>query len=687
QRAYIGRWYASCAYDFDGDGTLDTAPPKGEGGTVIPTTEDCVDADDFHFRPNELTLSQTLSEGDNNSLSVSAQWEPVKKLRFSLEAGLRESIRRIHRSSLGLGGAVSAENSSNIESLILNDSHSAIYALYTDRNFSSQSFSLERKGEYKNIALTAQWRDEDWEIDGELSTSLADTQYPNQRLEFRSAKADHEQEISVTKEGISGKFLPSGSVSEPSAWKFHNYDSSRGGYVSDRVSAKFDAKKYVGQGQGFTSWKLGGRIDRKKVKRNAERWRFSDGGDFSFRNNSLTQIISQNPELANGFLRLSESGVSDSFSSIEMPSSWLAPNRHSFASWESALNIGDFIPNPSQEYEQKETVSALYFLGEFAKNRMRGNMGLRYVDTAQEFYWNQTVRNSAGEGTNTTIPLHTSNDSQNWLPSLYMSFGMGRGKFFRFGLARAISRPSTGQLRPAYRINYYNKTGRRGNPNLTPARAVQYDFGYEYQYGRRAGQLSFGVFYHDIRNFIYYTRAVESLVLDLGGAAEEVEISKPEKGVGGWTRGLEAGWRQSFRNLPAPWKYISMKMDVSVSKHFRPLYNAELLRTDLSHISLRRKQSLTLYYDQAPFSARLSYARNARRFRNATSQSGRPEYDAPRNSLDFFMQYRVNEDSRISFTAKNLTDEKYIRYNGEPAAILRESHNGRSFEISWQTSF
>jgi iron complex outermembrane recepter protein len=126
----------------------------------------------------------------------------------------------------------------------------------------------------------------------------------------------------------------------------------------------------------------------------------------------------------------------------------------------------------------------------------------------------------------------------------------------RLGFAKNIGRPSIGQLVPNATINDENQTVRTSNPDLKPQTAKNYDVSVEY-YFEPAGVVSAGVFYKDIRQFIYTAGgAIIGPGADNGFEGEYAGYSLTTQYNGGTAtvKGLELNYNQQFTFLPGFWK-------------------------------------------------------------------------------------------------------------------------------------
>ncbi|QFT77331.1 TonB-dependent receptor [Erythrobacter sp. THAF29] len=146
---------------------------------------------------------------------------------------------------------------------------------------------------------------------------------------------------------------------------------------------------------------------------------------------------------------------------------------------------------------------------------LRGNVGLKYVDTEQ------TSTGTVAGGINT---IEESYDD--WLPSLNLSFEVADGTFFKLAAAKTITRPRLDQLAANQNVNFnplacedsdndqipdtvigfnpptlvcFNLGG--GNPLLQPYEATSFDLSFE-KYISAGSALVIAAFYKDLSNWV-----------------------------------------------------------------------------------------------------------------------------------------------------------------------------------------
>ena len=182
-------------------------------------------------------------------------------------------------------------------------------------------------------------------------------------------------------------------------------------------------------------------------------------------------------------------------------SSAVAANPGSFA----LDTVGSITQSAGAFFNANERASAGYvqdvvFLGKW---RLQG--GVRFENTGTHFLANQLTANVDGQGnplppTITAIRQDTS--YFNVLPSVQAQYQLQKDTNLRFSYGRGISRPNIGDLVPSTTVdpNASPKSINKGNPNLQPTKANNYDVLIEH-YFQPLGILQAGYFFKQLSDF------------------------------------------------------------------------------------------------------------------------------------------------------------------------------------------
>ena len=189
----------------------------------------------------------------------------------------------------------------------------------------------------------------------------------------------------------------------------------------------------------------------------------------------------------------------------------------------------DLSSQENSFYDISEDTSAFYLQTSFMWGNLRGNVGVRYLDTDID---------SVGYGPedeNGNRQLESTKGNYNfWLPRLNLVFDATDDLLFRFGYGKDIRRPDFDQLATGFQFdNQENSVVALGNPGLEPEEVKSMDLSAEW-YFAPAAVLSVGYF-HKKRTNIFGVFYEGAELLDdpsvPGGLARDTNPSCPGGGI------------------------------------------------------------------------------------------------------------------------------------------------------------
>ena len=192
----------------------------------------------------------------------------------------------------------------------------------------------------------------------------------------------------------------------------------------------------------------------------------------------------------------------------------------------NAANAGIFDPislitvptsDTSAFFDIEETTHAAYFQANFDTDNLgvpvRGNLGVRYVDTSIDSTGNTIV--------NDTANLVVTESSYNfWLPRFNIVAEPREDVLLRLGVSRDIRRPNFDNLSTSVEFNTGPNDGVEiGNPGLLPESVWSFDVSAEY-YFAPSSILSVG-FFHKIREDVF-TQSIDPASRLLDGSGQTI---------------------------------------------------------------------------------------------------------------------------------------------------------------------
>lgn len=316
------------------------------------------------------------------------------------------------------------------------------------------------------------------------------------------------------------------------------------------------------------------------------------------------------------------------------------------------------------DYVVTEKVAAGYALARHAGDRHLVIFGLRYEHT------DTTIDGYRVSGS-TLTPLTRKGKYDSFLPSVALNYDLTDALKLRMSYAKAIGRPNPSELGANETLNQTALTLSRGNPELKPRQADNYDLSLEYYFPGDQGALTFATFYKDIQDDIF-SATVGQTVID--GAA--YTVTQPQNLSGSRIFGIEVGAiRNRLDFLPG------FLANFGVSGNVTWLDGKSRLPGGVTFDRLIQQPewqfNAALFYEQGPLKARASYARIGKLYTaiSATDPNA-SRYDTAFDQLD--LQARIGfEKFDVIAEARNVTDEHRRNFDG--FGTRDENYFGRQF--------
>lgn len=333
-------------------------------------------------------------------------------------------------------------------------------------------------------------------------------------------------------------------------------------------------------------------------------------------------------------------------------------------------------------WEVEEKTKAAYIQGSFNFDSLpipiSGTLGVRYVDT-------ETMSSGfsrLNQGGVVSFPRASSDGSYTkWLPSLNMRFDLGEELVGRATAGKVLARPNPSQLALRRTLDSVGFTGSRGNPNLQPYEATQYDLGLEW-YFSQDGFVSATAFRKEISKFVINTSASEEVDGSPGnGSGDEYTVAIPVNGQDAVTiNGIEAGVQSAFDFLPQPFNGFGALANITYQKDDgykgRSVITGEIL--PFPGLS-RTSYNYSLYYENERFSARASYNWREKWLITPSGRGALPEFNEDFGSLDASVSVTIVPEVTVFLEAINLLDDQRIEHNTPLRRIANETYGSRYF--------
>lgn len=190
------------------------------------------------------------------------------------------------------------------------------------------------------------------------------------------------------------------------------------------------------------------------------------------------------------------------------------------ASQPGARTLADPTSNNSAFFDIEEKTHAAYGQVNFDFGKLRGNFGLRYIDTQIDSLGNSIIGNAVNQ-------VVTSGGYQEWLPRLNLAADIREDILVRASWGEDIRRPDFNDLSTSVVFpTGPNNAVEIGNPNLAPETVTSFDVSVEW-YFAPASVLGVG-FFHKERSNLFVTQ-LEDVPVDGNGFRD---ITDPCEGGG-----------------------------------------------------------------------------------------------------------------------------------------------------------
>ena len=309
-----------------------------------------------------------------------------------------------------------------------------------------------------------------------------------------------------------------------------------------------------------------------------------------------------------------------------------------------------------------EKILASYIKADIDADGMRGNLGVRLVETKQ------TTGAYVGP-TDAKVWQEEDKSYFDILPSINLAVDIEEDMILRFSAARVMTRPDYAAMTNATTYNTETRVGTGGNSNIDPYRATQFDVGYEW-YFSDAGIFSSALFYKDLQSTLGENTQTETF------ENVEIEISRPINGPAGTLKGIELGYQTELTEgfgIAANYTFVDGES--------KDLEGNDILIPGISEHTF----NFSTYYENETYSGRISY-----NYRTGYD-TGRawPGYQDAYGQIDASFNYNVNENITAVFEVINLTGEHTFSYQeeGVKQALTGVYKDGRRFMAGLRFSF
>ena len=361
--------------------------------------------------------------------------------------------------------------------------------------------------------------------------------------------------------------------------------------------------------------------------------------------------------------------------------------RDNVLNWVTGSPLDFANPDPASylnnTWALEQTNNAAYAQLNFSNGPVRGNVGLRYVDSKTD--GSGFVYGGTPTLTDLDSKWQTQSKKEDFvLPSVNLVYDTANDWVFRFGASKVIAWAPYSQMVNNTFLNDTTLNGSGGNADLSPYESWNYNLSAEYYFAPQS-VVAWSLFYKKIDNYIDSSAVIErqynsirdtspatwaNVVGTNGCTADgycDYSIQRPRNAGSGHVKGFNLSFQQPFGEsgfgLTANYTYA----------------NGENNSGDPLPYQSRNSVAFSPYYEKGPINARLTY-----NWRDSYLAGGYVAGSAPASVDDYAelgasFGYTFNENWSLTLDAQNLLNEEYFQYLGDKDHLASRYKSGRRY--------
>ena len=354
---------------------------------------------------------------------------------------------------------------------------------------------------------------------------------------------------------------------------------------------------------------------------------------------------------------------------------WLAP-------WQkmpvmSQFSAEEFARN---NWSINEDIGAAYLQADFSYERLRGNVGVRYVRTDLEsgsFACNTGLAGctqaswSAEKLAASYSPVVVKNKYSNVLPNVNLVYEATDKVVLRFSAAKTIARPNYTDVSSYLWLSDTALTGGGGNPALKPYKSTNLDFSAEWYFTENA-ILAGSIFYRDVADYILTESTPEVHWNQNQNKDDTYMVDRPRNAGDAKIKGYSIAWQQNFGygfGVIANYTYSDGEATAG-----RPLpFNS------------KNQFNISPFFENDRWTARVTYGWRDKYFTQVSG--GRQLWTMDYASMDASVAFKITDNLSIGLDGMNLLDEKYHSYSAVEQLTRGAYLSGRRYNASLRFNF
>lgn len=345
--------------------------------------------------------------------------------------------------------------------------------------------------------------------------------------------------------------------------------------------------------------------------------------------------------------------------------------------------------------------SAFYVQADFGNDVVHGNIGARYVHTANTSS-GYNVPNAcatadtfdcdfpAGFGYITEKSTHN-----NWLPAANIAWNIQPDLILRGAASETVAYAPYNQMAPYFESNDTVLTAAGGNPDLKPYRSVNFDTSLEWYFNNQS-VIALSGFYKNVLNYIVNAATFQDRIngswtlpgyMQAEGNAQvaaglctaagicQYSVTAPVDGGRAKVKGGTLSYQQAFGSsgfgLRANYTYSNAKTSTGGALP----YNS------------KNSYNIAPYFEMGPYTASIAYNWRSSYLAGGYVAGAAPTNTASFKELDASAGYQISKNFSLSLNMLNLLNSKYYQYLGSKNQISDEYVTGREFMLEAHFKF
>ncbi len=315
-------------------------------------------------------------------------------------------------------------------------------------------------------------------------------------------------------------------------------------------------------------------------------------------------------------------------------------------------------------YDVKEKVFGAYLMfDQKLTDKLSLIAGVRLENTKVESNGNNVEYDEEGDFVGVS-PIEDENTYTNVMPGLHFRYAPSNNTILRLAWTNTIARPNYVDLVPYRNVINEDEEIEMGNPALDPTTSMNFDVMAEH-YFESVGIISGGLFYKDIKDFIY-----PSLSRD---AETNYNLKQPKNGDSASIFGAEIAFQRQLDFLPGFAKNFSLYMNYTwLTSSTDGITNEDEVREDVDLPGTAPNMfNGSLGYADNKFSARLSFNFSDAYLDELGGNNFEDRYYDKQIFLDLNANYAINKNLRIYASLNNITNQPLRYYQGSKERTMQ----------------